>query len=297
MKNIILLFLVIEFALGMQSDNLKGDINQFPHDFNKIFSVPTADVLKSKDVNIVLGGAFGFDESKSFLGNIGFGLGDFADVELNIGSLIGTIIERNQTYSTAGMKFRILNSNEIRPSVAIGLKSSNDWDRTQVFPNEIQTSSPRLYDEGLRGLDYSTRMTILYAVLSKIAEPILEFHMGGGIMDIRYKNIQLDFISGPIVDYDKVYKKNQLYLFGGIVYKINPKTHFVFEAQSLPYFTVDLESKKLTPRLRYLYATGVRYIVSKVFVVDSGIRFQSNFQGIADAQYRIGINFFFLVPL
>lgn len=278
-----------------EANTQKVQAFQFPHDINRIFASPTADVLKSLDVNIILGGAFGFEESSNFLGNIALGLGGVADIEVNTGSLLGALANVNQNIPTIVLKGKIYQGSEKFPSIAIGLRSSNDWDRTKIFESGIRTSEPNLYNEGLRNVDYEARITTAFIAFSKNAYENLSFHAGGGISDLRYRNVRLSWNYGYSDD-GAIHKKQLGYVFGGLIFTINERTQLMVEAQSMPYFNVSTKDRTIVPKQRSLMVAGIRSAVSKVLLFDTGIRYQSNYKGLADTQIRLSLSFFISIP-
>ncbi len=273
----------------------------FPHDVNRIFATPTADVLKSLDLNIILGGAFGFEESSGFLGNVALGLGGIADIEVNTGSLLGALANVNQNIPTITLKGKFYKGTGNFPAIAIGLRSSNDWDRTKIYESGIRASEPDLYYEGLRNVDYEARITTAFIAFSKNANENLSLHAGGGISDLRYRNVRLGWAS-PSMDshssfsHGEIQKKQLGYVFGGLIYTINERTQLMFEAQTMPYFNVNVKNKTIVPKQRGLMVAGIRSAVSKVLLFDTGIRYQSNYKGIADTQIRLSLSFFISLP-
>lgn len=287
------------FSVAKQDANNKPDEVkpfQFPHDVNKIFATPTADVLKSLDLNIILGGAFGFEESSAFLGNIALGLGGVADVEVNTGSLLGALANVNQNIPTITLKGKIYTGAENYPAIAIGLRSSNDWDRTRIYESGIRASEPNLYEEGLRNVDYEARITTAFVAFSKNVNENLSLHAGGGISDLRYRNVRLGWYLYDYTSNNEINKKQLGYAFGGFIYTINERAQFMFEAQTMPYFNVSTKDRTIIPKQRGLMVAGIRSAVSKVLLFDTGIRYQSNYKGLADTQIRLSLSFFISIP-
>lgn len=303
MKKASVMFIIILFvscvSFANQDENNKPDeikTFQFPHDLNRIFATPTADVLKSLDLNIVLGGAFGFEESSSFLGNIALGLGGFADIEVNTGSLLGTLAMQNHNISTIALKGKIYKGSQNYPVIAIGLRASNDWDRTKIYESDIRVFEPNLYGEGLRNVDYEARLTTAFIAFSKKTSDELSLHAGGGISDLRYRNVRLGWNQYEYTNNGAINKKQLGYAFGGFIYTVNERTQFMFEAQTMPYFNVNTKDKTIVPKQRGLMVGGIRFAVSKVLLFDTGIRYQNNYKGLADMQIRLSLSFFISIP-
>jgi len=73
---------------------------------------------------------------------------------------------------------------------------------------------------------------------------------------------------------------------------LNERTSLMFEAQTIPYFRVDPKKGSIEPSRRIAGVGGLRFIISKWLVLDSGVRYQDNYKGLADAEIKIALNGF-----
>ena len=166
------------------------------HKLDHLFSIPKAEMLKSLDVNFMLGGAWGLEEQNSFLGSFALGLGDVAQIEVGTIGMIGNLLGLSNI-STIGLKGIIFHENEKWPSIALALRSSNDWDYNSLSENEVQANSPSDYASGLRDYNYEMRFTSLSLILSKNVGDKNSLHFGASYMDTRYRNLYRYIYNNP----------------------------------------------------------------------------------------------------
>jgi hypothetical protein len=135
----------------------------------RLFSVPTAHVLGSKDIRLIGGGAFGVATSSSFLGTVGLGLGDIAEVEFSTVGLVNNLTQASPSVPTSAFKLKLIPENFLGltffPTVAIGIRSSTNWSDVQnERPMILQNSDWVMNDIASTG--HNTRFTTLYSVTS-----------------------------------------------------------------------------------------------------------------------------------
>jgi len=257
---------------------------------SRLFSVPTAQVLPEMNVALTLGNSFGLEVGESILGTLGFGLGNIAEVEVSTLGLIAGLATGETLIRTAGLKVQILSAGEVVPSVGLALRSSNDWERESRNEDIIRTFAAGEYREGLRGLDYEAKITSLSFSLSKPIHERTRLHAGVSVLDVRYRNVQPRYVFlGPIVATAEV-RKTQWHGYGGFEYTVNKRTLVLAEIQSLPFFDFNVTRNQIVLRHMYAGAVGLRYAASITWSVDVALRYQSNFVGLADTQYRVALN-------
>lgn len=263
----------------------------FGHKVGRLFSIPSADVLRSLDLSLILGGSFGISNSNGWLGTLSFGLGGYGDVEVSTASFLGSIFSETEKFTSIGLKLALINEKEFIPGLAIGLRTNNDWNKSSN--TDIRTISPELGAFGLTYVSYDTRMTTFYISFSKQMNPIARVHLGGGVSDIRYKNVYSYFIEPGSSYYEPNIQRENMYLvFGGFDMFLSDRTNFLFEVQTIPYFKVDPKTGKIEPAQRVVGAAGLRFIINHWLVLDSGVRYQDNYKGLADAEIKISLNGF-----
>lgn len=290
-QKMFMLFLMVllqQFSLFAQneSDSLQKEVFQFKHNVGRIFSIPTADVMRSLDLSLLLGGEFGLESNQNFLGTIVFGLGDYGDIQLSTSSLLGTIFKKSESIGNIGMKINVSSQTPDRPGFAIGIKTHNNW----VTENNNSDNLPvNLFDAGLRGLRYDSRITSIYVVFSSKAFDKLNAHIGVSYSDLRFKDVESTF-ENFLFRKDEQQKENVFGGFAGVEYELNNRTKLLFEIQTLPYLDVKLKEGNLFAKHRVIGSAGLRFLINTWLLLDTGIRYQDNYKGIADAEMKLSLN-------
>ncbi|MGH2569355.1 MAG: hypothetical protein ACRDGA_13540, partial [Bacteroidota bacterium] len=94
-----------------------------------------------------------------------------------------------------------------------------------------------------------------------------------------------------------VTRSSQFQFAGGFAMELNPRTKVIAEVQTIPFFNYNITRDELQLEHMYVGALGIRFALGKAFTLDSGIRYQSNFVGLADTQVRVALNGIFVIPL
>ena len=268
----------------------KSDSARFYRTPSRLFSVPSGIVLPSLEMNLVLGSSFGLQEKQSFLGNVSFGLGDVAEFEISTAGLLGSLAMGTTNISTVGAKAEIFSEASVVPSVALFINSSNDWENVRNDANALSAAATSAYKEGLRGLDYQTRLTSAGIALSKHVQENVIATVGFSLSDIRHKDVHYVIYSLSSSSSADTERNSQINVMAGIVVQLNAQTSFMVEAQSIPLFNFNITQQKIQIDRMYLGVAGIRFALGKAFSLDSGLRYQSNFIGLADVQMRIALN-------
>lgn len=279
------------FIAQHDSAEVKAQEFYFPHTLNRIFSVSNANIMNSLDLSLFFGGSFGFTDNTGFLGTLGLGLGGYGDVEISSESLLGSMFDSKENFTNIGMKIKILGENGKFPAVAIGIKTNNEWNSSSNDSEFIRTQEGGLYSEGLRSANYDSRMTSVYATVGKTFNSRLVLNAGIIVSDLRYKNVYVIFNEGgSFFAQENQEKKMVINFFGGFEYPLNNRTILMFEVQSFPYLKVNTNDGTLNPSRRIVSVAGLRFFISKWLLLDSGIRYQDNYNGLAEAEIRLGLN-------
>jgi len=276
-----------------QVDSLKLKEEQFvfPHTLNRLFSIPNSKIINSLDFSFLIGSSFGFADNTGVLGTLGLGLGGYGDIEIGSESLLGSMFSSSENFTNIGIKVKILNKSENIPGVAIGIKANNSWNSSRNDGDFIRTSESGLYDAGLRTADYDSRMTSVYAVIGKMVVPGLTLQAGIDFADLRYKNVYVVFNEG-----NSTYMQNEqereavINFFGGFEYHLNNRTILMFELQSYPYLKVSTTDGLIKASRRIVTVAGFRFFISKWLLLDTGVRYQDSYSGLAETEIRIGLN-------
>lgn len=276
-----------------QGDSLKLKEEQFvfPHTLNRLFSIPNSKIINSLDFSFLIGSSFGFADNTGVLGTLGLGLGGYGDIEIGSESLLGSMFSSSENFTNIGIKVKILTESENIPGIAIGIKANNSWNSSRNDGDFIRTSESGLYDAGLRTADYDSRMTSVYAVIGKMVVPGLTLQAGIDFADLRYKNVYVVFNEG-----NSTYMQNEqereavINFFGGFEYHLNNRTILMFELQSYPYLKVSTTDGLIKASRRIVTVAGFRFFISKWLLLDTGVRYQDNYSGLAETEIRIGLN-------
>lgn len=296
-KSLLIYFAFLLFSINLTAQDTLNESNslmlpfKFNHDAGRLFSIPTSDVYRSLDLSLIVGGSFGFEKVQGILGSLGLGLGGYGDLLISSEALLGSIFDKDQYFSSIGMKIKILNETDDIPGLAAGIKTNGGWNSVRSGSDKIIAAGNELYENGLRTVDYDSRMTSIFLVLSRRVVPDVKLHAGIYYSDLRYKNVFVLYNEGASFNADeKEQKKNLFTFFGGIDYTLNERTIFMLEVQSFPYMVVDHRNGYLSPKKRIVGVAGLRFFITDWLLIDSGIRYQDNYKGLADAELKIGLN-------
>lgn len=252
----------------------------------RLFNVPTADVLGSLDIYFTGGGAFGIEKERNFLGRAGMGLGDIAEVEFATQSVINSLQRGSSSLPTSAFKMLIMRERLGLPSVAVALRGTTSW-------RSLDGSDSTSY------FSFETRLTKLYLVASKRINKVTG-HFGIGLTDVRVRNLQSwNFANGNpgnTVNTNEL-QRNLWAPFGGISIQANPKTQVMLEIEGLPSYEFGEGRKYSAGNIKNIWAgvVGVRFYFTNWLAADTGVRYRSDFDGIADANIQANVNL--LLPL
>jgi len=275
----------------VDSLKLKEELFVFPHTLNRLFSIPNSKIINSLDFSFLIGSSFGFADNTGVLGTLGLGLGGYGDIEIGSESLLGSMFSSSENFTNIGIKVKILTESENIPGVAIGIKANNSWNSSRNDGDFIRSSESGLYDAGLRTADYDSRMTSVYAVIGKMVIPGLTLQAGIDFADLRYKNVYVVFNEGnSTYIQNKQEREAVINFFGGLEYHLNNRTILMFELQSYPFLKVSTTDGLIKASRRIVTVVGFRFFISKWLLLDTGVRYQDNYSGLAETEIRIGLN-------
>ncbi len=267
--------------------------NSDPMDPSRLFNIPTAEVLKSRDVSLMGAGAFNMNLNNSLFGTIGIGLGNIAEVEFSSTGLANNIAQGKTTVTTSSFKIKLIPDNflgwQYFPRVAIAFRSLTDW-KDMHSDEAVINANREFVDKNISTIHYNTRFTVLYGVASL---PFNRFSLHGGLSlhDIRIKNTNIlywdSFYEDPYETQANVYGG-----FLGICINTNDQSRLMFEVESAPTWTFDEEIEQVRIDNVILAIGGVRFFFTNWLSIDTGVWYQGNYKGIADTQIKLGINLF-----
>lgn len=248
----------------------------YPLDPPRLFNIPTAEVLGSLDLNLTGGGTFGMEKERTFLGKIGIGLGDIAEMELSTLGLINALKSGITTIASSAFKLKFWEERKNLPGLAMALGGTPTW-------NELAGDDPTV--------SFETRLMKLYLVATK-RKGRFGGHFGVTITDVRVKNNPLGWkFKNPQNDQ---LKKNLYAIFCGTDIKANPKTKIMIELETVPKFEFQKGGIYDNSAMTSVWSgmIGVRFFFTNWLAIDTGVRYQSDFDGIADSKIQASLNVF-----
>lgn len=249
-----------------------------PAELPRLFNVPTAEVLGSLDLYFTGGGAFGIEKERNFLGHAGLGLGDIAEVEFATQAVINSLQQGSSSVPTSAFKMQMLRARDHLPAIAASLRGTTSW-------HYLKGNDPNI--------SFETRLTKLYLVASKQFGQATA-HLGAGLTDVRVRNPRGWRFHNPA---EKELQRNLVAPFGGVAIQANPKALVMIEIEGLPSYNFVEGGTYDGDRIENIWAgvIGVRFYFTNWLAADTGVRYRSDFDGIADANIQANINM--LLPL
>jgi hypothetical protein len=244
----------------------------------RLFNVPTANVLGSLDAYLTGGGAFGAEKERYFVGRGGIGLGDVAEIEVSTWSVISTLRKTSSNIPTTAFKMRLLRERKDLPAIAWALRGTTNW-------QQLDGSDP--------GVSFKTRLTKLHVVATK-SRGNVSGHFGVGLTDVRVINPQ--GWSFEESEKDEL-QRNLIAPFAGVSVRANPRTLVMAEVDGVPQYAFTAEKANRSDAIKTVWAgvVGVRFYFTNTFATDAGVRYRSDFDGIADANVQASVSL--LIPL
>ncbi len=262
----------------------------------RLFSVPTAFPPSHSAFTLTFGNNFGIQVGESFLGTAAVGIEGVGEIELSTAGLVTSVVTSVPGLRTAGMRVHVYAGDEILPAIGISLRSSNDWEREERNSDALAATDQASYDVGLRSLNLESRITTLALFLSKHLRATTSLHAGIGLSDVRHRNVYAGFVSPSFaVSDDSERRSSQWQACGGASIVLSERTTVMGEVQTLPLFSYDVNRNNIRLSRMYVGAIGVRFSLSPSWSLDSGIRYQSTFIGLADTQFRVSVNGVFVL--
>lgn len=255
----------------------------------RLFSVPTAEVLPELHFAITLGNMFGMNVGESFLGTLGLGIGGIGELELSTADLIGNLATGTWAMRTSAFKLQIYTNPDLGINTGAALQSSNNWEEENRSEHIVILTAPDEYRRSLRGFNYESRIATLRLSIGFTIERTT-FHGGFGYSDIRYRNVYSWFVDRPSISLPDETRRGQWQGSGGMAITLNERTKLMAELQTVPFLSYDVGTNRVRLTRMIVGALGARASLSENWSVDSGVRYQSNFIGLADVQIGIALN-------
>ncbi|MBM3320642.1 MAG: hypothetical protein FJY73_08210 [Candidatus Eisenbacteria bacterium] len=243
-----------------------------PVNLPRLFNIPTAEVLGSLRVYSTGGGALGVEKERSLFGRLGLGLGDVADIEVASQSVINALRQGSSSFPTSAFRVRLLRERRTLPALALALRGTTNWQRLEGSVDTV---------------DCETRLTKLYAVSSKQIGPV-GLHAGVGLTDVRVRDPHGWSFADPN---EGELRRNLWAPFGGFLVRANPNAFFLAEVEGLPSYRFQAGAANDEEDIETVWVGvfGVRFFFTRWLVTDTGVRYRSDFVGIADASIQANV--------
>jgi hypothetical protein len=260
-----LLVIIIFVAIGL-SDVYARQIELFEPP--RLFNVPVANTLKSFNLNASGAGTFGTDQF-SFLGTGYLGLGHIAQVEVGAVRILRRLNEAET---------------ELIGVPAAGIKIFLPGERVSwILPN-ISASYRRTFGrvEEKNSIRYKRELADLYIMASKT---LISFKGWRGII----LHGGADYIGASLTDNKTRRETLEKFLpFGGIEIWATKKTKLVGEFEWVANFN-EAGRPKLEDKPVWVAIVGARIFLTRFLTADIGVRYQENFDTVADAKIETSL--------
>lgn len=286
----VLLLLTAAAQAEASLDSLQGQ------DFlPRLFVAPAGRILPSGIVNAAFGGSFASQGGHEYLGLISIGLGGVAEFEFSTAHLVTNVFNVSEPIGTTALKIKLYagGSRPYIPTVVAGLRA-NQWseienDDGDVFVGPAQGDDYRSGEEIYR-VDFETHMTNLYLASTFDLSKDWVVHFGGTWSEYKIRDIIVNHHSRFADPQEQ--REAMLCWFGGVEHAINERTHSIVEAGTTPQLKFDEHLIDADLSSVWYVMAGVRYFIGQQSLssFDAGIRYRSNYSGLADAEIRAGLN-------
>ncbi|HKJ69082.1 MAG TPA: hypothetical protein VKA68_14075 [bacterium] len=268
---------------------------------SKFFVIPTGKVLRTMEVYASGGSFYGEKESGGVEGRIGLGLGNVAEIELSSTRVENQLTGRESRFPSRTFKVHLvpeaMRYHWYIPQMALQLRSAA-WSEAieQGDPVwESLRSSFAYYNDGLRleSLALQTRFTTLYAIVGFEGE-LGGLYGGMSLTDVRTRGgrqwIYAEEEGTMEFAEFSARQKNILQPFGGFIMNANQSTQILAEVSTIPNLDYDVRKKEPLIDYTWVGVAGIRFYMLPWLSLDTGVRYLSTFEGIADADINLAVN-------
>lgn len=254
----------------------------------RLFSVPSGRVLKTMEVALTLGGAYGSMNKGEYLGIASVGLGSVAELEVSTWRVVSNIFTGTTALGTTAIKVAVLTegSNPVFPSVTVAFRLNPSWASLEFSGSDLSEEIRDDVDE----VKFETHTASLYVNVSKELTKSISLHGGLFLTDVRTRSgsaiLAGGLSSGPIPDMNE----DHIGGFIGFVRQVNPRTFVMGEACSIPRYKYIPSNNQLEVDQVALIIAGFRFYFAKRISTDAGVKYRTDYEGIADAEISVGLN-------
>ncbi len=257
-----------------------------------MFIFPTGRIIPTGMVGFAFGGAFATQGGAEYLGMFSVGLGNVAELEVSTTHIVTNIFRSSEWMGTTALRFAVYESKHESqiPTVTLALRS-NRWSDFSGSGDELSgPASPGR--SSITDVNFETHLTSLYLTMTSELSGLVTLHGGLVWHDVRTRDIYYSRYPDvvPTSNEPEDLKEAIVSVFGGIEYKMNQNTFSIFEFGAMPKIDFNHNMQEIQAVQLWQMMAGVRFFLSSLSAVDAGIRYRSDYSGLADAEIRAGLN-------
>jgi len=258
----------------------------------RLFTVPQGRVLESMEVLLSLGGAYGSMNKGEYLGRASVGLGDFAELEISTWRLVSNLVNGSTALGTTALTVGLIRQQPgtALPDLALSFRLNPSWKDVEVSGSDLADEIEDEVDE----VKFQAHFASLYMNLSKNITAELKLHGGIFLTDMRTRSGSALVTGGGLVTIPDE-RQDLIGGFGGIEHQLNPRTYLIAEISSVPRFNYAPSSSTLAIDQVAMFIGGVRFFFDRRISMDAGVKYRSDYGGIADSEIAVGLNIGFNV--
>jgi hypothetical protein len=254
----------------------------------------TAEFLPHFAVTLNAGTSVFTSTYRPFRGNVVLSIDELAEIDYSSDGQAENVFGNAKPMNSWGMKFKILNAKEVRPAVALRVQSSIDWNREDLWTQDLQQNTPSLYRQGLAGSQYEYRLTTIDLVFTERIQRSLIINGGVGFQEIQSRNLWIfPTVAPPAYNgyHNPDVVRNLLLtaFFSGVV-QIDSSFSAIAEIQSIPLLTPSITALNLSVEQSYLGSLGIRYSPTTYLVLDGSLAYHTDQSDQAYMEARIGVS-------
>ncbi|MCF7804460.1 MAG: hypothetical protein K9N46_09480 [Candidatus Marinimicrobia bacterium] len=272
----------------------------------KFFYTPTARVLKSMEVGLFGGSTFGGYEAGGFARRISLGLGGVGEIEMSSAHITNQLTGQGERLPARTFKIHLVPDQfrhyRYMPDIALALKTTS-WGtnarKGRALSKTLELSfAAENQGYGLTGLALQSRFTSLHFIVGTTGS-LGAIYSGVSLTDVRTRGGG-QWIYNKTTDTVDHYEipeqqKNLIRPFGGITLNANESTQIIGEVSTVPNLEYNVEARRIDISDTWIGIGGLRFFMWEWISLDVGVRYLSTFEGIADTDINLGVNF--VVPL
>jgi len=257
-----------------------------PKSIDRLFLTPCGKVLPSMEVNLTLGGAYGTMNRGEYLGIAAVGLGNVAELEISTWRLVSNFLSGTLALGTTSLKISLLKETDNTPGMALTFRSNPSWAKMETSGQDLSSE----ISAEVTKVSFETHFAGLYLTVSKQLFTGTAFNAGLSLTDMRTRSGSAIMITAPMFN---EFPDQQVNLLGGYIgfsRLVNSRTTVMGELSTIPRFSYDPEINDLSIDQVALIIAGFRFYFSPNLSTDAGVKYRTDYAGIADAEISVGLN-------